>query len=61
MKGLDFQIGDKVIWTVGKIVCSGYYLDDNLDNTSNIMPHKIDGVVNNQIIPVIKKILKLDI
>ena len=53
-KKLDFQIGEKVVWTVGKLKETGHFLEDNKDGTCYI-------VINNEIITVKKSILKLDI
>tara|TARA_R110002020_G_scaffold392352_4_gene602630 strand:+ start:897 stop:1085 length:189 start_codon:yes stop_codon:yes gene_type:complete len=58
---LDFQIGEKVVWTVGKIKTTGCFLEDNNDGTCDVVTHYVNGRLSNRIITVQKSILKLDI
>jgi hypothetical protein len=60
-RNLDFQIGEKVKWTVGKIKTIGCFLEDNKDGTCEIVTHTVNSMPSSRIITVKKSILKLDI
>lgn len=59
--GLDLQIGEKVTWTVGRVVSKGCYLEDTKNGMSTVITHFIGGVPCNREVEVVKSILKLDI
>jgi hypothetical protein len=58
-RNLDFQIGEKVSWTVGRIRTTGCFLADNEDGTCEIVTHTVNSMPSNRIITVKKSILKL--
>jgi len=62
MKDSNFQIGEKVRWTVGKIESTGCFLDESTDGLCNIVTHTVNGrPTNGLIVQVLKSRLRLDI
>ena len=61
MKGLDFQIGEKVKWKTGNVTNKGCFLEDNGDGTASIIVHHIGNQPSGIEINVDKKLLKLNI
>lgn len=55
------RIGEKVTWTVGKVVSVGVVLDDEIegDKTVNVLTHNIGGITSHREIAVERELLKL--
>lgn len=60
-RNLDFQIGEKVKWTVGKIKSTGCFFEDNENGTCEVFTHTVNSIPDHRTITVKKSILKLDI
>ena len=58
---MEFLIGEKVTWKVGKIISKGCFLEDNENGTCSVITHFIGGQPANRQIDVNKELLKLDI
>ena len=61
MKNLELRVGEKVTWTVGKIVSRGCFLERMDDGTCIIITHFVGGMPCNRECRVIESILTLDI
>lgn len=58
---IDFQVGDKVTWKVGKVVSRGCFLEHNENGNCTVITHLVAGRVDNREVEVVKDLLKLDI
>jgi len=56
---IDFQIGDKVTWTVGRITSTGCFLEDKGNGMCSIITHFVAGQISHREVDVDKKLLKL--
>lgn len=39
------EIGDKIVWTVGKVESKGVFIENNEDETSTVITHFIGGQI----------------
>lgn len=58
---IDFQVGDMVTWTVGRIVSVGCFLEDKGNGMCSVITHFVAGQISNREVAVDKKLLKLNI
>jgi len=51
------EIGDKVIWKVGKVESKGVFIENKEDETSTVITHFIGGMIANREIVVDTRLL----
>ena len=52
------QIGDKVVWTVGKVESKGVFLESYEDGYSLVITHFVGGQIGNREVRVMTALLK---